>query len=492
MNSLVTLHEVWLVAPALILFLTSLFPITMKVLNGNKEQPSFMTVIETIVGVGIAGMVAASQWGIEKETQFSGAMIFDGISSVSVLGILFIVTVTLLLMRGHASLKGDQLSEQIFLVLNSAAGMMILSWANDLVTVFIGMELMSLALYILVGLSHEQKLSKEAAFKYFILGSLGAALFLYGTALIYGTAEGTTFTRIAEVGPSLMASNKVFILGVVLVAAGLFFKVAAFPFHAWTPDVYQGAPTPITGFMATAVKLSVFAVLIRAAATQGFFTQAPSLAALQWVAVLTMLVGNLSALHQKNFKRMLAYSSIAHSGYTLVGIAALSVSRTSANGASSVLFYLVSYALMNLGAFAMITLFEKTETTAVSVNDLRGLGFRRPGLALALSVCLLSLAGIPPTAGFFGKFFLFSSAVNEGLYWLVVWGVVNSVISVYYYLRPVVLMYMVEPEIDTYEPSRDWLAQFALVVSAVLIVVVGLASQPLYSSIVNSVSGLLR
>jgi NADH-quinone oxidoreductase subunit N len=466
MSGAITLREVWLVAPAIILFLTSLVPITMKVLNGNREQPSFVTVIEGIVGVGIAAMTASYQWTNVKEVAFSGALIFDGISSVAVLGTLFILTITLLLLRGHVSLKGDQLSEQVFLVINAAVGMLILIWSNDLISVFVGMELMSLALYVLVGLSHEQKLSKEAAFKYFILGSLGAALFLYGTALIFGTAEGLSFTRISEVGPSLMATNKIFTFG--------------------------GAPTPITAFMATAVKLSIFTVLIRAAATQGFFTLAPSVNALQWVAVLTMLVGNLSALKQTNFKRLLAYSSIAHSGYALVGIAALGVSKTSASGASSVLFYLLSYALMNLGAFALIGLYERSENVAVYVNDLRGLGFRQPGKALALSICLLSLAGIPPTAGFFGKFFLFSSAVNEGLYWIVIWGVLNSVISVYYYLRPVILMYMTEREVDTVDPSSEWLGQFALVVSAILIVAAGLMSQPFYSAIITSVEGLLH
>lgn len=484
-------HELWLISPLIILFLTSLVPITIKVFNGNKEQPASATFIEVCAGILIAMGVVYFQWDNVEEFKFFETIVFDGLSSWTNILTLLVGLGTLFLSFRNAATRGEQFSEHVFLVLNAMIGMFVMTWANDLIVIFIGMEIMSLALYVLIGISHEQKLSKEAAFKYFILGSLASAIYLYGTALIFGSTDSTSILRLMEVGPGLMATNRIFLLGFVMMLSGIAFKVALFPFHAWTPDVYQGSPTPITAFMATGVKLSMFAVLMRIVSTQGLFTVGDTIPALQLVAVLTMVMGNFAAIFQNNFKRMLAYSSIAHSGYLMVGIIAICISNKGTAGASGVLFYLAAYSVMNMGAFAVVCLFEARENSALLVDDLKGLSKRNPLLALCLTICLLSLAGIPPTVGFFGKFYLFSSAVKEGLIWLVVWGVINSVVSVYYYLRPVVNMYMYDLE-NAEQPLREFYAKTVLFVSVIFIVVMGLVSSPLYEKAVSSVEALFN
>jgi NADH-quinone oxidoreductase subunit N len=318
--------------------------------------------------------------------------------------------------------------------------MMIMAGSLDLITIFLGLETLSIPLYILAGFQRTADKSNESAIKYLLLGAFATGFFLYGVALVYGATGATRLAGVARAlaggGGGIMLS-----LGVGLLMVGLGFKVAAVPFHMWTPDVYEGAPTSVTAFMIAGTKAAAFAALLRI-----FFYALPSHQA-DWVpilsvlAALTMIVGNVAAIAQQNIKRMLAYSSIAHAGYVLVALA----SGRDALAASSALFYLVVYALMNLGAFAVIIALTERGETGLGIADFAGLGARHPFLGLAMAIFMLSLAGFPPTGGFMGKFYIFSAAVQGHQVGLAVVGVLTSVISVYYYLRVTVVMYMREP-----------------------------------------------
>ena len=485
--------DIVLILPMISLFITSLLPVTIKVLKGNREPRPAVNLLIVMIGLlltaTLSGLVSVTP---KSHTAFDHALIFDGVATWMNYIIVFITAASIFLAFEHPAIMGRQFSEFLFLALNSALGMMVVAASNDLIVTFIGIEMMSLSLYLLIALSHEAKLSKEAAFKYFVLGSLASAIFLYGISFVFGIAGTTDMRALAVKLPELLAANRLLLCGVVLVVLGLCFKVSIFPFHAWAPDVYQGAPTPVTAFMATAVKAVTFAAFLRFIAAKPFLSAGSEtlIDLLQWLAVFTMLVGNIAAILQNNIKRILAYSSVAHSGYAMVGLIAAGVSETGVSGASGVVFYLFGYAFMTLGAFACIVLFEKFEGTLVSVDDLKGIAQRQPLIALAFTVCLLSLAGIPPLIGFFSKFYLFSAAIEQGLLWLAIWGVINSVISVYYYLRPVVVMYMQEAEGEDPIQSGHLLARVTLYVSAALLVVGGIMSAPILQAVQSSVKAL--
>jgi NADH-quinone oxidoreductase subunit N len=322
------------------------------------------------------------------------------------------------------------------LILFGAVGMSLMSSAVELVLIFIALEISSISTYILAGFRRRAAISSEASVKYFLLGSFATAFFLYGVALMFGATGSTSIKNIADV----LGSGQVPVLayaGVALMFVGLAFKVAAAPFHIWTPDVYEGAPSPVVGFMSTAPKAAVFAVLLRLM----FEAHAPGRIWLIWVvAALSMTIGNLGALVQNNVKRLLAYSSIAHAGYLLVAFAALPD-----NGIPAAMFYTASYAAMNVGAFAVVSHFGSAGERYVSLEDYSGLGRRSPLLAAILTIFLLSLIGIPITGGFFAKFYVFSAALQANLVGLVIIGVINSAVAAYYYLRIIVVMYMREP-----------------------------------------------
>jgi NADH-quinone oxidoreductase subunit N len=478
MNSSVGLGDLLLISPFLLLFLTSLLPITIKVLRGNREQAPMATLLQALTGVLAAAVLMLVVSG-SGTGAFSNALVFDGLTKwIGVIG-LMATAGALVMMYDSASTAGEQFSELVFLTLSSAFGMMILVAANDLLIVFIGLETMSLALYLMIAMSHEQRLSKEAALKYFILGSFASAIFLYGIALTFGTVGSTYLPDIIQQAAGLTESSRLFVLGMVMLIVGFCFKVSIAPFHAWTPDVYQGAPTPHSAFMATAVKAVSFAAFLRLIATGTLINSENLFDFLQWLAVITMLVGNVAAILQNNFKRMLAYSSIAHSGYLLVGVITAGVSDSITFATSGIIFYLVAYTLMTMGAFAIVSLMEKNENTSIDIDDLAGYARKRPMMALCLTVFMLSLAGIPPTVGFFGKFYLFSSAVEQGLIWLAVWGVLNSAIGVYYYLRPIVVMYMKDGFAEDSERSMN-ATRIAIVTSAALVLVMGIFSGPIF------------
>ncbi|NUM58360.1 MAG: NADH-quinone oxidoreductase subunit N [Bdellovibrionaceae bacterium] len=472
------------ISPMIAIFLASLIPLTSKLFNSNKEPSNLITLIQGLGGL-IIGLVLLTVVGGSGETAFNKALIFDSLTLW--MGIIAIVSAgaALIMMYENFSTNGNQFSELVFLALNSVVGMLILVSALDLLTVFIGLELMSLSLYLMIGMSHEEKLSKEAAFKYFVLGSFASAIFLYGTSFIYGTTGSTNLVTFMQEAVGLVQTNRLFLFGISFVILGFCFKVSIAPFHAWTPDVYQGAPTPHTAFMATAVKVVSFAALLRVIATKALVGSDGLFVVLQWLAVITMLVGNLGAIVQVNLKRMLAYSSIAHSGYILVGVITAGISDKGFFGASSVIFYLFSYCVMTIGTFAIVSILEKSEDHLVTLDSLKGLASKKPLHAFCFSLFLISLAGLPPALGFFGKFYLFNAAVGEGLIWLAVWGVINSVISVYYYLKPMVLMYMTEGEAEIAGHSLN-ATTVTVLASAVFIAILGVLSGPIFTAVEKS------
>lgn len=490
MTIAIGLGDIFRVSPLIALFLASLIPITSKVLRGNVEQPPLATLIQGLGGLIAAAILLLTVYAMvgtsSNPTAFAGALVLDGVTAS--VGLLTLVTSAgaLLLMYDNSATSGKQFSELTFLTLSSSLGMLVLVSAVDLLVVFIGLETMSLALYMMIAISHEQKLSKESALKYFILGSFASAIFLYGIAFIFGTVGSTYLPQIIASTGELISTSRLFLFGITMVILGFCFKVSVAPFHAWTPDVYQGAPTPHSAFMATGVKAVCFAAFLRLISTKALVGSENLFDFLQWLAVITMIVGNVAAILQTNFKRMLAYSSIAHSGYILVGVITAGVSENISFAASTVVFYLIGYSLMTLGAFALVSMMEKDENHSISIEGLAGYAKKRPLMALCLTILLLSLAGIPPTLGFFGKFYLFTAAIGEGLLWLAIWGVINSVISVYYYLRPIVVIYMKE---GTESDAGPLLAtRTALILCSIFVLFLGLVSGPLFTVIEKALS----
>jgi NADH-quinone oxidoreductase subunit N len=428
--------------------------------------------------LGVAAVAVRDRLGQAGATVWSGALASDAFARYFELTFLAIALLSVALGAVYFRREQEEVAEFFPLVLFATVGMMLMASATDMITLFLGLELMSIAVYVLAASQRHSLHSNEAGFKYLLLGAFSSAFLLYGMSMLYG-AFGTTSLielaqRVREAGSAQLPA--LFWLGWGLLLVGLGFKIAMVPFHMWTPDVYDGAPAPVTAFMAAGVKAAAFAALLRVAWTglpamgQGWYTL------LAAFTVVTMTFGNLVALAQTNLKRMLAYSAIAHAGYLLIGV--LSVSGDAADPATrGVLFYLTVYALMNLGAFAVITLVGRKGEERVQLSGFAGLGRRHPMAAAALTVCMLSLAGIPPTAGFWGKFYVFEAAVRSGHVLLAVLGVLNSAVAAYYYLRVVVFLFMREPGEDAYQ-GNDVQVRVVLTASAVLLLWLGLFPGP--------------
>jgi len=398
-------------------------------------------------GTGILALVgilvtALSTFFLVNE---EGSYIF-GMTTVDDFGLFFRFTFLMIgaltILASLSYLQREKLvsGEYHALILFAVVGMNLMATSNELIMIFLGLETLSISSYVLLGVRRTDLKSNESALKYFLLGSFSSAFLLYGIAFAYGAARTTNLELIGREVAHGNVSLPVVYLSAGLIFVGVGFKIAVAPFHVWTPDVYEGAPTPITAFMSVGPKAAGFAVLFRV-----FFEAFPALAN-KWLfaawlsAVLTMCIGNFAAIVQNNIKRMLAYSSIAHAGYILVAFVS-----GNQEGEAAALFYLLAYALMNIGAFAIVTLVSGEGDQRVAIEDFAGIGTTHPALAASLSVFLLSLAGIPLTAGFSGKFFIFRAALESHLIWLTIFGVVNSAISVYYYVRIIVSMYMKEP-----------------------------------------------
>ena len=411
----------------------------------NRDYAGYVA----IAGIGAAFFINLFQWGNPAQTILFGALRVDNFAVFFNALVLGAAAFTMLMGIGFFREHGLQRGEFYALTLMSLSGMMLMGMAVDMLTFFIALELMSIPIYVLAAYQRHKQESVESSLKYFLMGAFSTAFTLYGIAFVYGAVGATSFDTIVKfVTANGVAGQNYFILGMVFMLIGFCFKVAAVPFHMWTPDVYQGAPTVVTGFMAAAVKAAAFAAFVRIFITVFFPLK---LGIFGWyniiwvVAVLTMTLGNLSALVQDNIKRMLAYSSIAHAGYLLVGFLTITQSPDN-NGAASILFYLAAYAVMNLGAFSVVILFGRRGNENLEISKgWAGMGMRAPMLGLAMTIFMLSLMGMPPTGGFMGKFYIFSAALDQNLILLAVIGILNSLISVYYYLRVIVYMYMVEP-----------------------------------------------
>ena len=357
--------------------------------------------------------------------------------------------------------------EFYILLIFATSGMMLMAGALDLITVFLGIELMSVSLYVLAGFMRKKERSNESALKYFLLGAFATGFLLYGIALIYGISGTTNLLRIHDAFPELMG-NSLFVIGCGLILIALAFKVSAVPFHMWAPDVYEGAPTPVTGFMSTAAKAAAFSTFVLLF-VRIFSISGTSLSQiLAFVSAATMIVGNVTAIAQTSIKRMLAYSSIAHAGYMLSGVAAANT-----EGETGVLFYLLAYTFMNVGAFGIVSWIEGIDDKKLTLDDYAGLGARRPVVAVLMAIFMFSLAGIPPFAGFFGKYYVFLAAVKAEMTWLAIIGVLTSLVSAYYYLRIVVLMYFRDGEADV-DSQVPLPALIAVVIAAVLVLALGL------------------
>jgi len=399
----------------------------------------------SIIGLVVAAFFTVKAWGSPAESAFAYQVIQD--SYALFFNAIFLVSAALTILMSDDYLKreGYAVGEYYGLILFTTAGAMWMASATDMMTLFLGLEVLSVSLYVLAGFFRRDPRSNEAGLKYFLLGAFSTGFLLYGMALLYGVV-GTT--NIADIGLYLgahkgMLTSPMTIAGMLLLLTGFLFKIAIVPFHMWTPDVYEGAPTPITAFMSAGPKAAAIAGLLRVLLL-AFAPLQEQWTALFWIlAVLTMTAGNLLAISQTNIKRMLAYSSVAHAGYAMVGLVAANTI-----GLSGILYYMLAYAFMNIGAFAVLTLAGKQGEENLTLKGFAGFGYKRPFLGVAMCVFLFSLMGLPPTAGFAGKFYVFAGAIEAGYIGLAIIGVLNSALSLYYYLRVMVSMYFNEPTED--------------------------------------------
>lgn len=393
---------------------------------------------------------------------------------------------TIFLSMGTA--ERDQLptGEYFAIMLFSVVGMMLMGAAKDLLVIFIALEIMSLGVYVLTGIKRSSEDGAEAAFKYFVLGAFSSAFFLYGIALTYATTGTTKLDEIGlQIASRSLEPNLLVILAVVFLLVGFTFKVAAVPFHMWTPDAYQGAPTLVTGFMSTGVKAAAFAAFVRVFLAAFEPLRAEWVPVLSAMAGLTMILGTVVGVAQTSVKRMLAYSSIAHAGYLLVGLIA-----ANAAGKAAILFYLASYAITNLGAFGILSVLSSPDRPHDDIRDFAGLGSDRPWLAGVLTVFLLSLGGFPPTVGFVAKWYIFNAAMQEHLVALAILGVLTSVVSVFFYLRIVVMMYMVDETAPGHRPTVPVMVAVGLVVAVLGVFYLGVLPSQLMSIAANSVASI--
>jgi NADH-quinone oxidoreductase subunit N len=438
-----------------------------------------------LAGVLVALLVTVGRWGSEGRG-FRDMVLLDNYALFFDVVICYAAALVIMLSMDYLARTGGESGEYYALVLFATAGMMLLASAGDLIVVFLSLELMSLSLYVLAGLFKTRLTSGEASMKYFLLGAFATSFLLYGIALIYGATGSTNLDRIA-VAATAKGTDPLILVGLGLMLVGFGFKISSVPFHMWAPDVYEGAPTTITVLIATGSKAAAFAALIRVLVVALRSAQADWSALLWGVAALTMTLGNVVALAQSNLKRMLAYSSIAHVGYMLMGLVA-----GGPQGAGAVLFYLLAYTFTTVGAFGVIGLCARAGEEAVEVGDYAGLARRHPVLAATLGLFLLSLIGIPPLAGFVSKFYLFGSAVRAGYIWLTVIAVLNSAIAAYYYLRVIVYMYMREPEGEGVAVAPSLAGGLALTIALVGIVLLGLVPAPFADLAQAAVAPLLR
>jgi NADH-quinone oxidoreductase subunit N len=458
----------WAIAPEIITSLTGVLLMLVDALQKKGERK--LNAAVALIGLVLA-LLSVFRLGASG-SYFGDMVVTDPIRLFFSVTILIVAIIATLLASQFVRDEGLPPGEFFTLLLFGTAGMLMLASAGDLVMVFLGLEIASITTYVMAGYRRYDVRANESSLKYFLLGSFATAFLLYGMALVYG-ATGTT--NIAKIGAAINGGQigypELLLVGAAMMLVGFGFKIASAPFHLWTPDVYEGAPTIVTGFMSTGPKAAVFAAFLRVfaagfaggASGVGADLHATWLTALAVIAALTMTVGNVIAISQKNIKRMLAYSSIAHAGYALVGFVT--------GEYAPVAFYMLVYCVMSLGAFAVIQLLARAGDQKTEIGDYAGIGFEAPGLTFSLSIFLLSLAGIPPTAGFMSKFFVFKTAwdfqlgASHNLRWLVIVAVINSIISIYYYLYPIVVMFFRPAPAGFVRPRVSLGAAIALIVT---------------------------
>ncbi len=464
-----TPSDFYYILPELLLTGGALLVLLINVIVPQREGMLFGLSLATVI---ISGVTLLSFTGVDV-TASRGLLAIDGFALFFKEIILVSTGLTLMMSAPYLRIEGVRAGEYYFLILCAALGMMFMASGVDLITLFIGLETMAVSFYVLAGYLKPSPRSNEAAVKYFLLGAFSLGILLYGMSILYGV---TGSTRLDEIAAALAGQDRSLplLLAVILLVAGLGFKIAAVPFHMWAPDVYEGAPTPVTAFLSVGSKAASFAMLLRI-----FIEGLPALTP-DWqfvfalLAVVTMTVGNIAAITQSNIKRMLAYSSIAHAGYVLVGIVA-----ATERGVAAALVYLWVYLFMQLGAFMIVTMLRRRDVIGDELKDMSGLFLRSPAAACAMLVFMLSLGGIPPTAGFMGKVFVFGAAIDAGFIWLAVVGVVNSAISLFYYIRVVVFMWIKEEVLGSAISVGPAMA-IGLLIAAAGSVFFGIYPQPLF------------
>jgi NADH-quinone oxidoreductase subunit N len=436
-----------------------------------------------LLALASLGVALVLTFGIigQNGLAFAGAIAIDSYSAYFEIAILIAAMFTVMMSLDYAAENHIPGAEYYSLLLFSALGMMLMASAGDLIVIFLGLETMSITVYVLAGIARRDAKSNEAAMKYFLLGAFSTGFLLYGIALVYGATGSIKLGPIHDaLATGAMGSNPMMLLGVGMLVIGFGFKVAAVPFHMWTPDVYEGAPTPVTAFMAVGVKLAAFSAFLRIFLVDFGVLGAHWQSVLWVIAALTMTVGNVIAVVQTNIKRMLAYSAIAHAGYLLLGMAA------GVHSGPAILYYLLGYAFTNLGAFAVVIALERRGAASNLISDFRGLAARQPLMAGAMAIFLLSLAGVPPLAGFVGKFYIFTSALHQGYVGLVIVAVLNSVVSVYYYFYVIVAMYMQEGGVEAGRMSARPALVAAIGLAALATIAIGVYPEPYIASAANA------
>jgi len=469
------------------------FPVLIVVLSGCAvllaeafRRPNDWMPVSWLALIGIVAGIATSVRLWDTNAIGFGVVVLDNYAIFFNVAICGVGLLTTLVSSGADARDGLPLGEYYALMLFSLAGMMLMASTRDLLVIFLGLEIMSLGVYVMTGLKRGSVESSEAAFKYFVLGGFSSAFFLYGIALAFAF---TGTTRVDEIGIRIASAANdpgvLVVLAMVMLLVGFAFKVSAVPFHMWTPDAYQGAPTLVTGFMSTGVKAAAFAAFVRVFLSALEPLRADWVPVLSAIAGLTMILGTVVGVAQTSVKRMLAYSSIAHAGYLLVGLVA-----ANSAGKAAILFYLVAYAVTNLGAFGVLAALSSADRPHDDLRDFAGLWREKPGLSALLTVFLLSLGGFPPTVGFIGKWYIFNAAVQEHFIALAVLGVLTSVVSVFFYLRIVVQMYMTEEHAPGHRPSVPAVAMTGLLLALVAVIYLGVLPGRLLSIAADSVASI--
>ena len=472
------------------LALTALVLVVLTVDLFLRREDKWLLTPITVIGLGFVGYACWTVWGV-NQTVFAGFYRVDDLSVFFKVATVVIGILAALFAPSYLAQRKLPLGEFNVILLFSLSGMFVLASSSDLITLFIGLELMVMPAYLLAGFHKTDRYSNEGGLKYFLLGSFASAILLFGISWTYGLTHST---RIADIGGLVTNGGAAGLIAIAMLTVGSTFKAAAVPFHYWTPDAYQGAPTPITGFLSVGPKLGAFALLVRVFAEGLGVSGADWYGVMAVLAVLTMTGGNIVALAQTNVKRMLAYSSIAHTGYIIAGLAAFAHATDpalKAQGIEAILFYVLGYGVMNIAAFSVVGMLQRDPRRFGGLSAFAGLAGRAPVLAAAMAVLLLSLTGIPPTVGFFAKLYILVATVDAGVAWLAVAIALNAALAAFYYLRVIVYMYMREPEADPAPIDRSPLTAFALAISVAGVLLLGLFPDPVISFLRASAAGLL-